>query len=703
MEPSQGELFPERRQGTVEKLLQKVAQLFRPETNAPGQALSPQRVHPFEQNLAAKTERPVELLLGWGVPVVGESFYEQSFKKLHHRLTQDPSGEFLEWAEIATAPENPYSKSGKAVAVFVEGLQVGHVSELLAPIVFDALHFLGGKARVRAQVYLDTTSGNYRWSSVSLRLALPPTMAVDAADYKVQTVRYGPRHESIGLFIASDKAGSLISHLAAGEALIAQVNLKVKEGKLQICTVDGVSFLDPIEMSILEDHPFLQAPMLAYVTAKIRKTDKGFQVGVQATNDLKILKERTGNAVSAAGNVLSSKFQLGLTPSGNWIKIRKSPKNSSGSGLQVPPEFEANQYQPAVYFWSRVDPRHGDFWTPWGFSGAFYQNTKDRYRKQLESVGFFLMLIRSKYDSETRKVSYEADFDLEAGFVLLPERPLEPMNALRGTKPIVQNSAPRPRKSHVESPVPQPTFTSGAQRSQLLSGKLRTTGFDYLESTYLIPCLQGLFDANFDATSENSVLIGGSFFDINESSSAKEAVRRGSLILDTGGARALLAEDLKKFPKYQALTRYEEWFRNLGVSSFGGWGFQLEAFEFERSDIALIPGAALDERPMFKSISFSADLVSVSQSKEELSALFESLGGTVLDSVVVRAKLRYSVGKSGLVAEAFIGQVFVGRTPANPYESLADSAKLYGLEEVWVRIDWTSNSRFRGAFSLDWR
>ncbi len=640
----------------------------------------------------------VELLRGWPVPVVGESFYGDSFQRLSTLTNNQPDGSPLEWAEIVIAPENKFSKSGKAVAVFVKGLQVGHISEAIAPIVYDALEFLGGRAKVRARVHLDTSSGSFRWSSVELEMALPPTLATDATNHKVDSVGFGPRFTELGVFTADSNAGSLLTGLVQGDVLVAKVNVRFDTGAPVICSASGVPFLFPAHVSLPPEHNFFLCKELFYLVARIQRVPSGYSVALQTTQDQKIVKVRTANAVSPVGNVLSSKFNLSLDPAGKWTKIRAIPFASNY--IAIPEAFIPSAERLTVYFWASFAPEHGDLYTPWGFRGSLYQKTRDLHRQELGSLPSFQVLVRGKFEDGKAKPAYEIDFDLEGTFSVLPDRPYEPKNALTGRHPRVSPPKSSRHKPSLAKPTPTPVLTEGLSKEQVLSRKLLTTHFNYLEDTYLLPCLMQVFNQRAANQTDSSILIGGSTFKVDESSAAKDAAKRGFAISTTSTIRQILSDELVAMPHYQALKRYEEWFGNLGLTDFGVWGLTVRDFDFSRGDISLIPGAALDERPLFDSVSFIADLVGLAESKVELARLFEGIGGTVLDSMVLRGNLSYREGKNGLVAEVFNKELFLGRTPANQFDSLAESARLYRLEEVWVRVDWLSKSRFRGAFSF---
>jgi hypothetical protein len=83
-----------------------------------------------------------------------------------------------------------------------------------------------------------------------------------------------------------------------------------------------------------------------------------------------------------------------------------------------------------------------------------------------------------------------------------------------------------------------------------------------------------------------------------------------------------------------------------------------------------------------------------------LAAIFRELGGQVFDSLILKSRASYSGASPKLRLEFERNGVFLGRTPANESESLAESAKLYNLTEAWVRIDWKTANRFSAEFDF---
>ena len=111
-------------------------------------------------------EEPLEPLSE--IEVVGETFYKKSFDSLRDELESDGDTEHDVEAELRIDPENQYSPSGKAVAVFINQRKVGHVPEWLAPKVFDALEPLGGTITLPARLYLDDEGGGRQRNSVTV-------------------------------------------------------------------------------------------------------------------------------------------------------------------------------------------------------------------------------------------------------------------------------------------------------------------------------------------------------------------------------------------------------------------------------------------------------------------------------------------------------------------------------------------------------
>ena len=101
----------------------------------------------------AEADEELELLAE--IKVVGEMFYKQSFEALREELKTQGNTEHIVEVELRNDPDNEYSDSGKAVAVYIRNKHVGHVPEWLAPKVFDQLEPEGGTVTLGARLYLD--------------------------------------------------------------------------------------------------------------------------------------------------------------------------------------------------------------------------------------------------------------------------------------------------------------------------------------------------------------------------------------------------------------------------------------------------------------------------------------------------------------------------------------------------------------------
>jgi hypothetical protein len=120
---------------------------------------------PSSKPLAQKEPEPLD-----EIQVVGEFFYKKSFEALREYLKSEGDTEHIVEAELRNDPDNEYSDSGKAVAVFIRDKKVGHVPEWLAPKVFDKLEPEGGTVTLGARLYLDHPTAKPQKNSVTVTL-----------------------------------------------------------------------------------------------------------------------------------------------------------------------------------------------------------------------------------------------------------------------------------------------------------------------------------------------------------------------------------------------------------------------------------------------------------------------------------------------------------------------------------------------------
>jgi len=104
------------------------------------------------------------------IKVVGEMFHKKSFEALREELKTQGNTEHIVEVELRNDPDNEYSDSGKAVAVYIRNKHVCHVPEWLAPKVFDQLEPEGGTVTLGARLYLDYLDAKPQKNSVTVTL-----------------------------------------------------------------------------------------------------------------------------------------------------------------------------------------------------------------------------------------------------------------------------------------------------------------------------------------------------------------------------------------------------------------------------------------------------------------------------------------------------------------------------------------------------
>jgi hypothetical protein len=102
--------------------------------------------------------------------VVGVSFHQENFERLRKQIGRDLGEDATVRIILRHEPENKKSPSRSAVAVYSEGLHLGHIPEVAAPIFASLLKSSSGLARADARIYFGITGPN----SLRLRIELPP-------------------------------------------------------------------------------------------------------------------------------------------------------------------------------------------------------------------------------------------------------------------------------------------------------------------------------------------------------------------------------------------------------------------------------------------------------------------------------------------------------------------------------------------------
>jgi hypothetical protein len=124
----------------------------------------------FRKKLESSNSKPGEV---WFTPeIVGESFYKDSFKSLRDGLGLKSGAEARVHVDLVQDPSNEHSRSGKAVAVFVGGLKVGHVSNLDSDKTFEHLSHFGGRIQVPGRIYFGDLRETISRNSVTIELSV---------------------------------------------------------------------------------------------------------------------------------------------------------------------------------------------------------------------------------------------------------------------------------------------------------------------------------------------------------------------------------------------------------------------------------------------------------------------------------------------------------------------------------------------------
>lgn len=126
------------------------------------------------------TQEPRYLASGRGLDVVGESFYSDNINHVRARLGVSPGDTAETVCVLVCEPNNPHSKTGKAVGVYLFGKCVGHIPSTQCEQVFDLLRPHGNKASVDCTVFFDDSGSDRPMNSVNLQASFPARFADEA-------------------------------------------------------------------------------------------------------------------------------------------------------------------------------------------------------------------------------------------------------------------------------------------------------------------------------------------------------------------------------------------------------------------------------------------------------------------------------------------------------------------------------------------
>ncbi len=167
--------FVEEMEDRVDRHLQKMDELGVEEWIEPGKPLpAPKKTQsgePKDAPTPPEAAIPPNPRIG-RVPeeleVVGEFYHQESFAELRELFGTDGDSEHIVEAELRIDPDNPYSDSGMAVAVYIKDFHVGHIPEVLAPHIYELIEPKGGTVTLGARLWLDHEDSRPNKSSVQL-------------------------------------------------------------------------------------------------------------------------------------------------------------------------------------------------------------------------------------------------------------------------------------------------------------------------------------------------------------------------------------------------------------------------------------------------------------------------------------------------------------------------------------------------------
>lgn len=648
----------------------------------------------IKANVLPAQRLPLKLLRGRGFGIVGESFYTANFSRLSKARKENASAYESNCASLVIEPQNKYSKSGKAVLVTVGGLPVGHIPERIAPFFFDFLEPLGGSAECYCQIYFDYRDDGHARNSVELFVSVPLVLEKENTDSKVDSLARGDFKHLLGEFQPVDLQGSPISGLNTGESYFGILNLRFSTTGIFIESTEGKTLL--MAESIASSFQELKAKsaVLYYLPLIVRKNREAHEVWTLSEAELKIKKIRTGNSVSPEGNTLSQTHSICALPELNsWVRFKlENASLFSSLGLD-----EVAEPRGWLYLWALIDRDGRIFSEYFGLVlGRAYSKERSMLLSEFKGVPIHALVRIGKLDG---KAQIEVNIDRDSELAKFAVRPYVPQDnrRLASKSPIVESKkAKKPAKKETEI---VPSFSNDFDLSLLTQGSITGSGFTHLEQTvWSVAVDLGWRHDSRVTKSRSSIFISGSLSKL-DTFSARDAAKFNVPIIPIALFREKAANELRRSHVYRALERYEHWLLQMGGDAVAS-DSPIDALLTNKFDVLLVPGGTVDSRSPSRDLSFIGELTGASESKEYLKDLFQQLGGEQLDSLIIRGLATFSGSSPKLRLEFHNNNVFLGRTPANQYESLAESAQYYGLKESWIRVDWKSANKFASSFDF---
>lgn len=648
---------------------------------------------------------PVRLAAGYELQVVGESFYEVAFRKIRESKSIPEGSAVALDAELRTEPNTPNSKSGKAVAVYVLGEKVGHIAEVLAPVIHDDLARLGGLASCGARVYFDYDSNSRRRNSVTLMTLVPIVPASSVENLKVPSLT--PSFEPVELELKTPQGTtqSIMSVLDVGESLFDRFNIEMLDEVAEVYFRDEsyVGRVSGLQNSLQPGRA--KNRRFHYLEGKITRSEDSFILSLFVGPESKAIKVWTGNCVTKAGNVKSQSYRVGIEADFlSWEVIKPFPKSRFLVSHKKSKLLTKGEY----LTWA-VLKSNGEVWAECGPIGTPYA-TQENFMERLRGVQDSLVMT-SLSVSESGSIS-EVSICLPDEIQLGPiaDRPVKgktsqkalqrkasktavPANQLQQAPSTAVISIPRESDldSHGKIPKNQP-------------GELVFTGFNNLLSRYLEETASdlGFQSGNSVTRSRTKMLILDDELELASSAKARKALGFDIPIVRFSNWATTNSELLKTSPTFSAYERYQAWLVQMGRRNTPHLYGEppLRHLQISKGEIKLVPGAALEFRPIAENLNIYEKLVINQSAKPELIALISKLGGQQLDTLLFSAEVRINSRNSSNAVEIARGGRVIAHLPGKaPVFAFRDGSGMSHEDHI-VRIDWIGKGLLAAHFGV---
>ena len=648
---------------------------------------------------------PVRLAVGYEVQVVGESFYELAFRKIRQSKSITEGSAVALDAELRTEPNNPNSKSGKAVAVYVLGEKVGHIAELLAPVIHDDLASLGGLGSCGARVYFDYDSNSRRRNSVTLMTLVPITPASSIENLKVPSLTPSSEPGEFELKISQDETQSIISVLEVGESFFDRFNIEMLDEGAEVYFRDE-SYAGRV--SGLQN--FLQVgrtnnKRFHYLEGKITRSEDSFILSLFVGPESKEIKVWTGNCVTNAGNVTSQSYRVGIEADFlSWEVIKPFPKSRFLVSHKQSKLLKSGEY----LTWA-VLKSNGEVWAECGPIGAPYA-TQENFMERLRGVQDSLVMtsLSVSESGSISEVSICLPDEIHLGHIA--DRPVQGKVSRKALPRKAPKTAVPTNQFHQ---APSKAVTGMPRESDLdlhgkipknQQGELVFTGFNNLLALYLEQTASdlGFQSGNSVTRSRTLMLIIDDKLELASSAKARKALGFDIPIVRFSNWVSTNSELLKTSLTFNAYERYQAWLIQMGRGKTPHLYGEppLRHLQISKGEIKLVPGAALEFRPIAENLNIYEKLVLNQSAKPELIDLIRKLGGQQLDTLLFSAEVRTNSRNSSKAVEIAREGRVIAHLPGKA--TTFDSRDGSGMsnEDHIVRIDWISKGRLAAHFGV---